>query len=72
MRPLSVQVYVKEEEVEEEEEEEEENCILRLPDGTVHTLSGLESPSHARLPLPTITEQVLDMYYICNKHSLLN
>ena len=36
MRPLSVQVYVKEEE---EEEEEEEKCILKLPDGTLHSQS---------------------------------
>ena len=66
MRPLSVQVYVKEEE---EEEEEEEKCILKLPDGTLHSQSlelGLtesqqcqQSPSHSKLPppLPTITEQ---------------
>ena len=61
MRPLSVQVYVKDDDEEEEEEEEEykeDNCVLRLPDGTVHTVAGLESPSHARTPLPTITEQV--------------
>ena len=61
MRPLSVQVYVKDDDEEEEEEEEEykeDNCVLRLPDGTVHTVAGLEAPSHARTPLPTITEQV--------------
>ena len=65
MRPLSVQVYVKEE----EEEEEEEKCILKLPDGTLHSQSlelsltesqqCQQSPSHSKLPppLPTITEQ---------------
>ena len=65
MRPLSVQVYVKDEEQEEQEEEEEEKCILKLPDGTVHsqslelglTESQTQSPSHTKLPLPTITEQ---------------
>ena len=59
MRPLSVQVYVK------EEPQEEEECILKLPDGTVHsqslelglTESQTQSPSHTKLPLPTITEQ---------------
>ena len=57
-----MQVYVKEGEGE-EEEEEEENCILKLPDGTVHTLSGVESPSHARLTLPTITETVFHSFH---------
>ena len=57
MRPLSVQVFAKEEE-DEEDEYKEDNCVLRLPDGTIHTLADVESPSHARLPLPTITEQV--------------
>ena len=63
MRPLSVEVLVK-------EEEEEDSCVVKLPDGTVHTqavrvpstgqlsqLTETQSPSHARLPLPTITEQ---------------
>ena len=44
---------------------EEEKCILKLPDGTVHsqslelglTESQTQSPSHTKLPLPTITEQ---------------
>ena len=59
MRPLSVQVYVKEEPHEEQEEEEDEKCILKLPDGTVHSQSlevQSQSPSHTKLPLPTITE----------------
>lgn len=56
MRPLSVQVFAKEEE-DEEDEYKEDNCVLRLPDGTIHTLADVESPSHGRLPLPTITEQ---------------
>ena len=53
-----------EEEEEEEEEYKEDNCVLRLPDGTVHTVAGLESPSHARTPLPTITEQVNTADYL--------
>ena len=32
MRPLSMSVLV-----EEEEEEEEDKCVLKLPDGTIHT-----------------------------------
>ena len=66
MRPLSVQVYVKEEPHQEEEDEEEEKCILKLPDGSVHSQSlelavtegQTQSPSHTKLslPLPTITE----------------
>eukprot|EP00092_Neocalanus_flemingeri_P041880 GFUD01045614.1.p1 GENE.GFUD01045614.1~~GFUD01045614.1.p1 ORF type:complete len:717 (-),score=114.69 GFUD01045614.1:192-2342(-) len=65
MRPLSMTVLV------EEEDEEEDKCVLKLPDGTIHTqsvnktgsngqlsaLSEVPSPSHGRLPLPTITEQ---------------
>ena len=67
MRPLSVDVVVKE-----DEEDPEDNCVLKLPDGTIHTqtveladstgqlssLADTQSPSHGRLPLPTITEQV--------------
>jgi len=60
MRPLSMSVMV-------EEEEEEEECVLKLPDGTVHiqtvdsqgqlsSLAEVPSPSHSRMPLPTITE----------------
>jgi len=66
MRPLSMSVLV-----EEEEEEEEDKCVLKLPDGTIHTqtvtkndsngqlsaLNEVPSPSHGRIPLPTITEQ---------------
>ena len=66
MRPLSVQVQVTEEN--EEEDEEDDNCVLKLPDGTIHTSvqasceknvqlsSESQSPSQGRL-LPTITEQ---------------
>lgn len=61
MRPLTMSVLV-------EEEEEEDECVLKLPDGTIHIqtvdsngqLSALDevpSPSHGRMPLPTITEQ---------------
>ena len=71
MRPLTVEVMVK------TEEEEDENLIVKLPDGTIHNgtvdhndstgqLSSLadgQSPSHTRLPLPTITEQVT---HLCN------
>jgi len=50
-----------------EEEEEEEECVLKLPDGTIHiqtvdshgqlsALAEVPSPSHSRMPLPTITE----------------
>lgn len=67
MRPLTVEVAVK------EEQEEDESLVLRLPDGSeVHTgsveqdggqlsLAEGQSPSHTRLPLPTITEQVRAM-----------
>jgi len=61
MRPLSMSVLV-------EEEEEEDECMLKLPDGTIHiqhvdsngqlsALNEVPSPSHGRMPLPTITEQ---------------
>jgi len=66
MRPLTMSVLV-----EEEEDEEDDRCVLRLPDGTIHTqsvtkndsngqlsaLNEVPSPSHGRLPMPTITEQ---------------
>ena len=68
MRPLTVEVAVK------EEQEEDESLVVRLPDGSVHTglsveqdtggqgsLAEGQSPSHTRLPLPTITEQVSAM-----------
>lgn len=66
MRPLSVQVQVNEEN--DEEEDDDDNCVLKLPDGTIHTAvqasgdknvqlsSESQSPSQGRL-LPTITEQ---------------
>ena len=77
MRPLSVDVVVKE-----DEEDPEDNCVLKLPDGTIHTqtveladstgqlssLADTQSPSHGRLPLPTITEQVgIVLYTLLNK-----
>ena len=66
MRPLSIQVQVNEEK--DEEEDDDDNCVLKLPDGTIHTAfqasveknvqlsSDSQSPSQGRL-LPTITEQ---------------
>ena len=85
MRPLSVQVTLKEEEAAQDEDGWENismqcknictprcRCVLRLPDGSTVTstvggdtggskvsLTESQSPSHGRLPLPTITEQVL-------------
>ena len=67
MRPLSVQVQVNQEN-DEEENDDDDNCVLKLPDGTIHTAvqasgdknvqlsSESQSPSQGRL-LPTITEQ---------------
>ena len=68
MIPLSVQVQVNDNEENDEEEDDDDNCVLKLPDGTIHTAfqasveknvqlsSDSQSPSQGRL-LPTITEQ---------------
>lgn len=68
MRPLSVQVQVQVNDENDEEDDEDDNCVLKLPDGTIHTAVQAsseknvqlspesQSPSQGRL-LPTITEQ---------------
>jgi len=66
MRPLSIPVIIEEEE--QEDDTLSQTHTLKLPDGTVHiqsvdshphltTLAEVPSPSHGRMPLPTITEQ---------------
>ena len=57
-------------------------CVLRLPDGSTVTstvggdtggskvsLTESQSPSHGRLPLPTITEQVIMNARAREKHN---